>query len=122
RSPRRGAAARPSHDGSPPTARGGADGRPPLLPRSGPGRVRPGPRSACTCGSSSRLDRYFCIAASTDPVHRKSDVIDPQLNTGPGSRKQDEESQLPATQILLVLQVLVRRNQQFVGLLLRGVE
>jgi len=63
-------------------------------------------------------NRDLSVIARSYLVNSGLDIIRSQLDTWPGSRKQDEDRQLPAGKILLVSKISVCRDQKLVAILL----
>lgn len=68
------------------------------------------------------LDPDLSIVARPDRIQSGLNVREPQLDAMPGGRKQNGDSKPTTNQVLLVLQILVFRDQQFVIITLGRVE
>src|SRR5579872_3116291 len=67
-------------------------------------------------------DWYLDIGSGSNSVDDGPDVGYAGLHAWPGGGLQDDDSEAPACQRLLMLYVLVRRNQYFVAVLFGGIQ
>ena len=66
--------------------------------------------------------RNFFVPAWHDTLHRCLYCFDPPLYTRPRGGQQHHDSQWPGSQMLLVAQILVRRNQEVRALVCRDIQ
>jgi hypothetical protein len=76
----------------------------------------------CTHHWTSSSNGNFLILPCHETFNSRLYRMDPQLHTRPRCGKKHNNGELPVGKMLLVSQILIRRNQEVVALLFRHIE